>query len=318
MSNVLVISGHPDLERSYTNTAIINAVENQLSNLEVRKLDQLYPDFNIDVTKEQAALINADIIVLQFPFYWYSVPALLKKWIDDVFSYDFAYGAKGDKLKGKEFILSFTVGGPASSYSPLGYNHFPISDLIKPLQQTAYLAGLNFHDPIYTHQMVYIPGVYNELEDVVARANDQATRLINLIKTIQSDKTTLLTKLVHQWFEQFDILPESSDYFTQYLSDDIHWEMGDDVFAGHSGFNDWYQIARSSFLPGPQHIVEQVEVKQLDDHYELDLRIRFIAETTPMSAFKGNSLNVLVNETWTVTVDENDKPTITRYVASPV
>lgn len=318
MSNVLVISGHPDLERSYTNTAIINAVENQLSNLEVRKLDQLYPDFNIDVTKEQAALINADIIVLQFPFYWYSVPALLKKWIDDVFSYDFAYGAKGDKLKGKEFILSFTVGGPASSYSPLGYNHFPISDLIKPLQQTAYLAGLNFHDPIYTHQMVYIPGVYNELEDVVARANDQATRLIDLIKTIQSDKTTLLTKLVHQWFEQFDILPESSDYFTQYLSDDIHWEMGDDIFVGHSGFNDWYQIARSSFLPGPQHIVEQVEVKQLDDHYELDLRIRFIAETTPMSAFKGNSLNVLVNETWTVTVDENDKPTITRYVASPV
>ena len=318
MSNVLVISGHPDLERSYTNTAIINAVENQLSNLEVRKLDQLYPDFNIDVTKEQAALINADIIVLQFPFYWYSVPALLKKWIDDVFSYDFAYGAKGDKLKGKEFILSFTVGGPASSYSPLGYNHFPISDLIKPLQQTAYLAGLNFHEPIYTHQMVYIPGVYNELEDVVARANDQATRLIDLIKTIQSDKTTLLTKLVHQWFEQFDILPESSDYFTQYLSDDIHWEMGDDIFVGHSGFNDWYQIARSSFLPGPQHIVEQVEVKQLDDHYELDLRIRFIAETTPMSAFKGNSLNVLVNETWTVTVDENDKPTITRYVASPV
>ncbi len=318
MSNVLVISGHPDLERSYTNTAIINAVENQLSNLEVRKLDQLYPDFNIDVAKEQAALINADIIVLQFPFYWYSVPALLKKWIDDVFSYDFAYGAKGDKLKGKEFILSFTVGGPASSYSPLGYNHFPISDLIKPLQQTAYLAGLNFHDPIYTHQMVYIPGVYNELEDVVARANDQATRLIDLIKTIQSDKTTLLTKLVHQWFEQFDILPESSDYFTQYLSDDIHWEMGDDIFVGHSGFNDWYQIARSSFLPGPQHIVEQVEVKQLDDHYELDLRIRFIAETTPMSAFKGNSLNVLVNETWTVTVDENDKPTITRYVASPV
>ena len=318
MSNVLVISGHPDLERSYTNTAIINAVENQLSNLEVRKLDQLYPDFNIDVTKEQAALINADIIVLQFPFYWYSVPALLKKWIDDVFSYDFAYGAKGDKLKGKEFILSFTVGGPASSYSPLGYNHFPISDLIKPLQQTAYLAGLNFHDPIYTHQMVYIPGVYNELEDVVARANDQATRLIDLIKTIQSDKTTLLTKLVHQWFEQFDILPESSDYFTQYLSDDIHWEMGDDIFVGHSGFNDWYQIARSSFLPGPQHIVEQVEVKQLDDHYELDLRIRFIAETAPMSAFKGNSLNVLVNETWTVTVDENDKPTITRYVASPV
>ncbi|GAL26611.1 NAD(P)H oxidoreductase YRKL [Vibrio variabilis] len=46
-------------------------------------------------------MIKADVIVLQFPFYWYSMPALLKKWMDDVFSFNFAYGPEGDKLKVK-------------------------------------------------------------------------------------------------------------------------------------------------------------------------------------------------------------------------
>lgn len=323
MSKVLVISGHPDLAHSYTNSAIIKQLEGSLSSTEIRRLDTLYPDYQIDIEQEQKALINADIIILQFPFYWYSVPALLKKWIDDVFSYDFAFGAKGDKLKGKDFILSFTVGGPESSYTPLGYNHFPIGDLVKPLQQTAYLAGMVYHQPVYTHQMVYIPGVYNELEDVVGRANDHANRLIGQIKSIQSDKTNLLTKFVHQWFSEFDVLPEDAGYFLSFLAEDIHWEMGADTFTGHAGFNDWYQIARNTFLPGPQHIVEQVEVEPIENdpngsQYQLNLRIRFIAETAPMSEFKGNSLNVLVNETWTVSVDENDKPTIHRYLASPV
>jgi len=47
-------------------------------------------------------LLEHDRIVLQFPMYWYSMPPLLKKWLDDVLTYNFAYGSKGDKLKGKD------------------------------------------------------------------------------------------------------------------------------------------------------------------------------------------------------------------------
>lgn len=184
MSNVLVISGHPNLASSNTNSLILRTVEQEVANVEIRRLDTLYPDFNIDIEAEQQALLNADVVVLQFPFYWYSVPALLKKWIDEVLAYNFAYGSKGDKLKGKDLVLSFTVGGPAESYSPLGYNHFSIETLIAPLQQTAYLTQMRFHQPVYTHGMVYIPDVYNTLEEVEARAASHATRLIAAIKAI--------------------------------------------------------------------------------------------------------------------------------------
>ncbi|WP_315983290.1 NAD(P)H-dependent oxidoreductase [Aliamphritea spongicola] len=128
---------------------MLEALHSGLESTDIRRLDSLYPDYRIDVAAEQQALLEAEVIILQFPFYWYSVPALLKKWLDDVLAYDFAYGANGDKLKGKDLVLSFTIGGPEEAYDPQGYNHFPIAELIKPLQQTAYLAGMNFQ-PRYT------------------------------------------------------------------------------------------------------------------------------------------------------------------------
>lgn len=97
--------------------------------------------------------------------------------VDEVFSYNFAYGSKGDKLKGKDFLLSVTIGGPEESYDPLGYNHFTIEQLLMPLQQTAYLAGMNYRKPIYTHGMVFIPGVYNTQEGVEAKAMQHGAEL---------------------------------------------------------------------------------------------------------------------------------------------
>jgi glutathione-regulated potassium-efflux system ancillary protein KefG len=47
------------------------------------------------------ALVEADTVALQFPFHWYSVPGILKEWIDRVLSYSFAYGSTGTKLHGK-------------------------------------------------------------------------------------------------------------------------------------------------------------------------------------------------------------------------
>ena len=184
MADILVISGHPDLSQSHTNRLILDRLQQALPDLQIRALDRLYPDYRIDVASEQAALRAAKVIVLQFPLYWYSVPALLKKWIDDVFTFNFAYGPDGDKLRGKALQLSFTVGGPAEAYTPLGYNHFPIAQLLQPLQQTAYLAGMSWQEPVYQHGMVYIPGIYNTLEQVQARAEQQADVLLQRLQQL--------------------------------------------------------------------------------------------------------------------------------------
>lgn len=113
-----------------------------------RDLYAEYPDFNIDVEKEQALLIEYDRIILQFPFYWYSMPPLLKKWLDDVLTYNFAYGPQGDKLKGKDLQLVVSVGGREKFYS--GFDIFTtVPDLLRPFQLTANLTQMNYLQPEY-------------------------------------------------------------------------------------------------------------------------------------------------------------------------
>lgn len=55
---------------------------------------------------------------------------------------------------------------------------FPVNDFLKPLEETAYLAKMNFIEPIYSNSCVYIPGVYNIKEEVEERATNHAKRLI--------------------------------------------------------------------------------------------------------------------------------------------
>ncbi|RMF44012.1 MAG: flavodoxin family protein [Deltaproteobacteria bacterium] len=182
MSKTLVIVGHPDLENgSIANKLIVEQLAQQ-EDIEIRDLIRLYPDFRIDVETEQQALLEADTVVLQFPFFWYSVPAILKHWLDQVFCYGFAYGSTGDKLHSKRLIISTTIGGPEESYQSNGYNSFSIDQLLAPLKQTANLTGMIF-EPLVSHSMVYIPGVYNVKEEVEERAREHARRLVASINS---------------------------------------------------------------------------------------------------------------------------------------
>ena len=71
MKNVLIISGHTDLAASVANKTILETLGHRLPEAEVVKLDELYPDFKINVEAEQQRLLRADIIVLQFPVFFY-------------------------------------------------------------------------------------------------------------------------------------------------------------------------------------------------------------------------------------------------------
>jgi putative NADPH-quinone reductase len=176
--NALVILAHPDLENGSTANRVIIDTLSEAENVEIRDLYKMYPTFEIDVESEQQALINADVIVFQFPFFWYSVPGMLKEWLDKVFAYGFAYGSTGDKLKGKEFLISTTVGGQENEYQEGGENNFTLPELLKPLQQTAIMAGMKFNKPLISYNMIYIPGVYNEKEDVEQRAQEHVSKLL--------------------------------------------------------------------------------------------------------------------------------------------
>jgi len=179
----LVILAHPHFDQSIANKAIIEELSRSDIDFEIRNLSALYPTFQIDVKAEQEALLKHQEVIFQYPFYWYNMPAILKHWFDEVFTYQFAYGSQGDKLKGKYFIPSFTVGAPESEYHTLGEHHFKVYEFCKNLAQTAYYAQMKYVEPLYFHGTSVNAGYTKE--NIEAKAKAQAQRLLAFLSSLK-------------------------------------------------------------------------------------------------------------------------------------
>ncbi|HIV70039.1 MAG TPA: NAD(P)H-dependent oxidoreductase [Candidatus Aquabacterium excrementipullorum] len=149
--NILVLAAHPDLRQSRVNHRLMQAAAHAGAHVQVRDLYALYPDHAIDTPAEQAELAKADLIVWQHPIHWYSMPPLMKLWLDDVLTLGWAYGHGGNALRGKDLWLVASTGGPASAYHPQGYNRHFFDAFMPPYEQTAALCGLRFLPPLVMH-----------------------------------------------------------------------------------------------------------------------------------------------------------------------
>ena len=165
---------HPVLERSRVNRRLVDAVRG-LENVTIRDLYELYPNLSIDVAAEQEQLLAHDVIVFQHPFYWYSVPAILKEWQDLVLEHGWAYGVGGTQLRGKVTLNAITTGGPQTAYRKGGYNRFTIRELLTPWDQTAYLCGMKFLAPFVVHGSLRVVG-----------DDDLATHRANYVRVIEA------------------------------------------------------------------------------------------------------------------------------------
>ena len=117
-----------------------------------------------DVKAEIEKLLWADVLILQFPLWWFSMPAILKGWVDRVFAYGFAYGVGehsdkrwGDRygegrLAGKRAMLIVTAGGWREHYSARGING-PIDDLLFPINHgILYYPGYDVLPPFVVYK----------------------------------------------------------------------------------------------------------------------------------------------------------------------
>jgi glutathione-regulated potassium-efflux system ancillary protein KefG len=173
MKKTLVLIAHPNLHNSHVNKRWAEEIEKQ-EGVTVRKLYDLYPDGKINVEEEQRMLLEHDRIVMQFPFYWYSSPSLLKEWQDQVLQYGWAYGPGGDNLHGKELLLAISTGGPQTSYQAGGYNNYSISELLRPFQATSNLIGTRYLAPFTIHGAIRA-----SKEEIDQSALDYAAYVIN-------------------------------------------------------------------------------------------------------------------------------------------
>ncbi|MBW5435298.1 NAD(P)H-dependent oxidoreductase [Bradyrhizobium canariense] len=117
-----------------------------------------------DVKAEIEKLLWADVLILQFPLWWFSMPAILKGWVDRVFAYGFAYGVGehsdkrwGDRygegrLAGKRAMLIVTAGGWEEHYAARGING-PIDDLLFPINHgILYYPGYDVLPPFVVYK----------------------------------------------------------------------------------------------------------------------------------------------------------------------
>lgn len=120
------------------------------------KNKQIAADIQIEIEKVQ----KADLVILSFPMYWTSVPAILKGWIDRVFVSGIFYGGKRfynhGGMVGKKALLSFTLGGREHMFGDHAI-HGSIQDLLLPIQRgTLAYAGFDVLPPFTAYHVPYI------------------------------------------------------------------------------------------------------------------------------------------------------------------
>jgi glutathione-regulated potassium-efflux system ancillary protein KefG len=149
----LLVLAHPALHRSRANAALLDAARAR-PDVTLHDLYEEYADFLIDVEAEQQRLLDHRLIILQFPMYWYSTPALLKEWLDMVWLHGFAHGRDGTRLRGKTMLAAITAGGGEDAYRAGGMNRFTMTEFLRPLEATAHLCGLTWAEPFILHDSI--------------------------------------------------------------------------------------------------------------------------------------------------------------------
>lgn len=312
----LVLLSHPNLESSIANKTIIEHLKKMIPNskIKVRHLEALYPNYEIDVESEQSALLDADFLIFQHPLYWYSTPAILKKYLDDVMTWGFAYGTGGDKLKGKHFMQSITVGGSKEAYTPLGYNRFSVEDLLKPMQQTVYHTQMVYNLPMYSYGNTYILGIYNSISEVKENAIVHAEKLVAKIQEFSKGNKEKVEAFIYKWFSHFDILDENG-YFVQYLHKDIEFTFpGNGSMKGHTEFNKWYYSIKEKLEAPVKHEVKNLNIQETEkNQFDIRFEVRFQAREKESQ----KEIDILETENWKLFWDErSNRPIIEKYIVT--
>jgi glutathione-regulated potassium-efflux system ancillary protein KefG len=163
---ILVVFAHPRFETSIVQRKLLDTIRG-IPDVTINDLYYAYPDFHIDVEAEKAHLLRHGIVVLQHPFYWYSVPAIVKEWLDLVLEFNWAYGPQGTALHGKFLMSVLSTGGDRHAYGPGGRNRFHIDEFLTPLNQTAHLCGMGWLKPfiIYSGRHMASPELQQLIGD---------------------------------------------------------------------------------------------------------------------------------------------------------
>ncbi|WP_428026041.1 NAD(P)H-dependent oxidoreductase [Arcobacter sp.] len=150
MKKLLINLVHPSLDKSIVNKRILDEIS-KLENVTINNLYSEYPNFQIDTNKEQKLLLENDVIIFQFPMYWFSAPALLKEWFDTVLEAGFAHGGTY-KLKDKSFTVAVSCGAEEKEYCEEGKEKKTVKEFLFPFYGISNYTKMDYKEPFITYE----------------------------------------------------------------------------------------------------------------------------------------------------------------------
>ncbi len=172
----LVILSHPYFARSNAIKALQQTAE-RLPDVTVRNLEALYGDDTsaFDIAAEQAAAEAADRIVFLFPIHWFNLTPMLKAYLNEVWTYGWAFGPTGTALQGKALQAVVTAGASEHTYSAEGLIESSIDEVLTPLKASALYVGMDYLPPLAFFQAMgadarTIAGFEAQLRSALAEA----------------------------------------------------------------------------------------------------------------------------------------------------
>jgi NAD(P)H dehydrogenase (quinone) len=165
--------------RNFTSVKNLEHFKQQIEEMHATEVGGFAPDVEAELRKMEAC----DLMIWQFPLWWFGLPGILKGWADRVFAMGRTYG--GDRFyengvfKGKRALLSLTTGGPEAAYLKGGWNG-DIDAILRPIQRGI----LRFTGwDVLAPNIVYAPVRISDGERQT-RLNDWAARL----RSIESER----------------------------------------------------------------------------------------------------------------------------------
>ncbi|MFM2479814.1 NAD(P)H-dependent oxidoreductase [Celerinatantimonas sp. YJH-8] len=145
----LVIVSHPYPDQSHVIKSL-ESVAVAAENVTVRNLDTLYgTDINhFDIAAEQAACEDVDRIVFMFPIHWFNLTPMLKAYLNEVWTYGWAFGPEGNALRDKECLVVVSAGASQSTYSHSGLIQSTMDEVLTPMKASALYIGMKYLQPL--------------------------------------------------------------------------------------------------------------------------------------------------------------------------
>ncbi|ADB52395.1 NAD(P)H-dependent oxidoreductase [Conexibacter woesei] len=170
-----------------------------------------------DVQAEIDKLDRADLLVLQYPMWWYQPPAILKGWLDRVLTYGGTYTSRmrydRGRYRGRRALLSVTTGGPQETFAYNGRNG-DIDLLLWPMCFSLYFVGYAVLPPFVAFG-VESGVLYSDADAVRARLAGHEAALVERLRTIEATEPMAFSGW-EDWDEDGRLIPGAPGH-TQFM-----------------------------------------------------------------------------------------------------